>query len=757
MVTAFSLSLGDVPLPTALAAAAAVVVSLVTLVLEARRRGGPTTGLVLLRAGTVAVWAAVLLRVEVRTERPRPRRSRVAVLFDTSASMRLQDAPTPSERPRPRYDRARAAWTPAVERDLQRRGFDLSLHGFDTEVRGLGATATDLFGAPPAGTSSNLAAALAAVAGATRPPSGLLVISDGRVFDPATRDALLDTAAALGVPISTVAAGAPYARDVWIAGVDAPPFAFAENVVDIDVEVAAAGYESVTVDVHLRAGGTILETRAITLDGSGVPRKVRFDVAPERVGSFVYTAEVEGPRDQSTKDNDRRAFVLKVLRDKVRVLHVAGRPDWDVRALRILLHRDPNVELLSYYILRDLDDILRDPTPPEDLSLIPFPTETLFAEELGSFDLVILQNFDLFRHQVDAYQDDLARYVRDGGGLVLIGGDLGLSEPGPFSKDYAGVLPIDLRRPSPFEVRPVQVTATPDGRTHPVTAALVRGIDGGVRLPRLSDRNRVRLAPHAASIDTRVLLEADGAPLLLAAEPGKGRVLVLATASSWRLGFAPDLGFIDGARPYDALWLGAVRWLLREEGSERLMVDTDRSTYAPADAVVVEATALGADYAPEADVRLEGVVRPLDEADGDEAAPVERFDLVTGPLGTARTVVRGLPPGAYAVEVVRAMDGGEPDRARRVFLVAPPRAELADVDARPGTAFLRSLAERTGGVFADLARRDPIPTTPPVRSAEARGPAVGRTTRLWDRPAMLLAALALLVAEVWTRRRRGFV
>ena len=74
---------------------------------------------------------------------------------------------------------------------------------------------------------------------------------------------------------------------------------------------------------------------------------------------------------------------MKVLRDKVRVLHVAGRPDWDVRALRTLLRRDPNVELLSYYILRGFDDISREDTTAP-LSLIPFPTDELFEEQLGS-------------------------------------------------------------------------------------------------------------------------------------------------------------------------------------------------------------------------------------------------------------------------------------------------------------------------------------------------------------------------------------
>ncbi|HEY8375836.1 MAG TPA: hypothetical protein VIK91_05065, partial [Nannocystis sp.] len=114
------------------------------------------------------------------------------------------------------------------------------------------------------------------------------------------------------------------------------------------------------------------------------------------------------------------------MRDKVRALHVAGRPDWDVRALRTLLGRDPNVELLSYYILRGSDDADRE-DPLARLSLIAFPTDELFKEQLGSFDLVILHNFDALSHQVGRYLPDIGRYVEEGGALVVIGGDMGLA------------------------------------------------------------------------------------------------------------------------------------------------------------------------------------------------------------------------------------------------------------------------------------------------------------------------------------------
>ncbi len=56
------------------------------------------------------------------------------------------------------------------------------------------------------------------------------------------------------------------------------------------------------------------------------------------------------------------------------------------------------------------------------MSLIPFPTRELFEQELPSFDLIVLQNFE-FRPTASAtYLENIRSYVEGGGGLVMLGG-----------------------------------------------------------------------------------------------------------------------------------------------------------------------------------------------------------------------------------------------------------------------------------------------------------------------------------------------
>src|SRR5262249_680641 len=130
----------------------------------------------------------------------------------------------------------------------------------------------------------------------------------------------------------------------------------------------------------------------ITIEEGVTDYKVSFQFTPERVGKYLYEISTPVLDGEAIVENNARAFLLKVIRDKIRVLQVTGRPSWDVRYLRGQLKHNPNVDLVAFFILVTPTDL--DLVPTEEKSLIPFPTEELFEEQLRSFDLVVLQNFN---------------------------------------------------------------------------------------------------------------------------------------------------------------------------------------------------------------------------------------------------------------------------------------------------------------------------------------------------------------------------
>ena len=106
------------------------------------------------------------------------------------------------------------------------------------------------------------------------------------------------------------------------------------------------------------------------------------------------------------------------MRDRLRVLLVSGQPYPGLRVWRNLLKADPAVDLVHFTILRPPEK--QDGTPINQLSLIAFPTRELFQEKLDQFDLII---FDRYKHRGIlrlGYYDNIARYVNEHGGAVLI-------------------------------------------------------------------------------------------------------------------------------------------------------------------------------------------------------------------------------------------------------------------------------------------------------------------------------------------------
>ncbi|MBL4684074.1 MAG: VWA domain-containing protein [Nannocystaceae bacterium] len=765
-------------------------------------------GLAILALRLVAVLALVGLTLEVtlRIEQVTPSGRRVVVLVDRSASMALADAEVTGGATTRRQTRAEAVWKASSDARVAWRddGIVLDVRTFDLSTHPLAGELAETLTATPDGAASDLAGALSELAQPgrreTTPLAGVVVISDGLVASDDAADGHVQTVAqSLGVPITTVATGAPAIIDVSVANVRAGEFAFVENVVEFEAAIVAHGLAGAATTVQLRRDGELVSETRIRLPADGIQRDVHFEVAPDRVGQFVYEIVVPGMEGEATQANNRRAFVVKVLRDKVRVLHVAGRPDWDVRALRSLLRRDPNVELLSYYILRGIDDISREDTTAP-LSLIPFPTEELFEEQLGSFDLVILHNFDAVRHHVGQYVDNMARYVLEGGALVLIGGDLGLADGGYATPAMAAVMPIDSRDRAGLTEGRFRPGLTDAGRRHPITAwlAAAEGTSWEA-LPELSDFNRLSMTSRPATIGASALLvhpddsDASGQPrpILAVAEPGRGRTMVLATGSTWRLGFAPDLPLIDGARPYDLLWLGAVRWLLRDDSSGRLRLETDRPRYRVGETVELRVETATASYSPEPAVDVTWSVRRLDASsavatdddapDPSAAPPLRGGEWTTDGLGRARESLQALPVGAYEAIARRTPAADETDthddtrddtsddgrsalsqhESRRVFIVEPPGRELARVDADPGTDRLRRLAEAAHGEALSVVAGDTLPRALPLAdpsnllATDGMRVDTRRDVPLWNGWLALVVLVGAFGGEWLVRRRHG--
>ena len=731
-------------------------------------------------------WALLLLRLSVLLGlgfvlagpqsveiEERGQREVVAIVLDSSRSMEVEDTT--------RGSRAAAvgAWLEERQEDFEelQREFDLQFFLLGEELRpwsdgsavgsraqadgGVsGPTSASTLGLYSGGpipadeSATDLGAGLYGLRSAVggRRPAGVLLVSDGADRAALGRAAKAGEAAAIATfledfdsPVSTWTVGdTEELSDLSLAEVHAPPFGFVRRPLTVDVEVRRSGLPDEQVSVQLLGEGTVIAVKDVALDSDG-EGLVQFELRPDRIGYHSYRLVTEVPRDDVVPSNNQIEFTVKVVRDRTRVLQVTSRPSWDVKFLRRLLKTDPNIDLVSFFILRT-SDYEGDLARREPLSLIAFPYEDLFSQDLQGFDLVVLQNFwfgSFANFSDDQFLKNLADFVEQGGALMMVGGDItGEADYGqsPLSRVLPSVLPRSSWDGS--DRRP-QVTEA--GLRHPVTRLDRDGASNQQRwdqIPALTGHNSA-----GATVEGGITLLTTGPendPLLTVRSVGRGRTLLFSSDSSWRWALA----HVDGGgagRDHSIFWRNSLRWLVKDAEERQVQVVTDRENYQVGEEVAVQVRVLDADYSP----KVGEPVRVVAKAVGSEVLLLET-DSVTDDAGQVSLQLEATRAGTHAIEAEVSSIGEPFGRAEARISVHDREGELED--PRTQVELMTALAETTGGRV--LKGGSPDPNGMVVEPRQLMFTREQRSRPLWDRP-WILFLLGLPLGVEWVLRRRS--
>ena len=743
-----------------LALGGTAVVGIVVLAWRATRgaQGWRRATMIGLRAGAAAAALVVFLEPAVELRQVAREPNRIAILVDDSRSMGLaEDAkgPTRIERARRLLAASRdklAAWS---------RDHTIDYYTFSESIS---ATSADLANATARGKATLIRKALDQIRGRYegRDLAGVVLISDGAATGGFGEDsgdgALRDFLRSLDTRVHTVWAARTGLKDVAVAKVMADEFAFVRTVVRIDAVIRTTGMPAREVPVTLSTDGQPLRQKIVEFPAGDADVTVTFEVTPPRVGRYVYEVSVPVAPDEAVLVNNTRSFVVRVIRDKIRVLQVAGQPGWDVRALRQMLKSNPNVDLISFFILRTQDDVSL--VPNDEMSLIPFPTRELFEHQLPSFDLILLQDFEYLPYGLGDYLENIRSYVEGGGGLAMLGGSASFSSGGYYGTPVAAALPVELY--GPFDPGPVVDTQnfapqlTEAGTSHPITSLRYSAADNLAAwktLPQLEGVNLIASAkPDATVLATHPRIRTKAGkpmPVIVAGDYGKGRSLAVTTDTLWRWGFVAAARPGDDGRHYTKFWENAMRWLIQDPDLRNLHVDSDAVEYLPDAPVRVTVRLLGRDYQPvPGGVVALAVTRGADPARAEQVATA---NVKVGDDGTVLHELGGLAPGVYRV-AARATIAERQVDASDIFLVREAGNELDLPIGDPET--LATIASGTRG-----SALGPIDELPDLAFDPPRIVRVDSRTdvELWSRPGLLILVVGLLGLEWLLRQRSGYL
>ena len=511
-MSGFSLSLTPL-VPSALLIVLALgAVLVVALGLLARRRG------TLLRALGLALVLVALADPSLVREDREPLKDVVAVVLDRSASQSIRER-------RAQTDKARAE----IEKNFASLGH-VDLRFIDGGGVDSGNDGTRLF--------ASLNAALADV-----PPErigGAFLVTDGVVHDiPANVGAL-----GFNAPLHVFITGREGERDRRIELVEAPRFGLVGKEISVGIRVHDTGGSNEPVAVRLRRDGVNVANLRLR---PGL--LVRVPVLIDHGGPNVLEFEAAALPEELTDINNKAVLTVEGVRDKLKVLLVSGEPHSGERTWRNLLKSDANVDLVHFTILRPPEK--QDGTPISELSLIAFPTSDLFGRRIRDFDLIILDRYSNQTILPSVYFENMVRYVREGGALLIAAGP---DFSGPDGLFYSPLGKISPARPSAIIERPFRAQISEDGRKHPVTRALPGSENSP---PAWSEWYRQVAAERLRG--TAILNGVDNQPLVLLSREEKGRVGLMLSDQIWLWA----RGF-QGGGPHLDLMRRMAHWLMKE-------------------------------------------------------------------------------------------------------------------------------------------------------------------------------------------------
>jgi hypothetical protein len=605
-----------------------------------------------IRVLAVAAMALALLNPFVLREDREPLTTVVALVSDESASQGLDGR-----------DETTAAAHEALADSLKEfRGVELREIRAGGDTGRVAVDGTRLFDA--------IGASLADV-----PPDrigAVIMLTDGQVHDVPGDPSKI----APGAPFHALLSGHDGERDRRIVIDNAPRFGIVgeEQIITyrvLDDGVPAAAGERVAVTISRDGAPYALESVV-----PGAENQLIIDIP--HGGRNIVEFEAEPLLGELTDVNNRAVASIEGIRENLRVLLVSGEPHAGERTWRNLLKSDAAVDLVHFTILRPPEK--QDGTPINQLSLIAFPTRELFSEKIDEFDLIV---FDRYQHRgvlPILYFDNISRYVRDGGALLVAAGPDYAESGSLYDTPLSPVLPVAPT--GQIIEQPYHAEVTELGRRHPVT----RDLDGAASDPPNWGR-WFRLIDVDQPDGSVIMSGANDKPLLVLAREGEGRVALLLSDHAWLWA----RGYEGGGPHVDPLRRLA-HWLMKEP-------DLDEETLraeAHAGELIIERQTM-------ADTTEPVVVRSPSDA-------AQTVPLSAGEPGLWRATVPAREIGLYRIE--------QGERRAFAHVGAPNPREF--IDARSTDEKLRPLVDQSGGVIRRMNNESgalDLPRIVPVRSS----------------------------------------
>ncbi len=753
--------------------------------------------LILLRVAAASILLGCLLAPVVIEKKDITPPTHLSILVDTSRSMQLVDT-SMSEIPISRLNQVNQQLFNGTGQFLQtlRDRFEVHLYPFNTRLQRSVLLAQEGDSPLPPfeveGTLTDIGGAIRETVAAWKgqQTAGIVLITDGAHN---SGQFPLETITALEVPIYPIGVGSVEPpKDVQVQRVDYTPVAYTNHESVIRVSVVQTGYTGKTTQLSLREveSNTLVDAVTFTFNAhqdvnaieTRTKQRIELKLTPQSEGNFQYTVTLPTLDGELTEANNQKTFSVKVVKARLNVFYLEGRPRWDYTFLKRTLERDPDIEatcaILSSNRLKQLpvDNVLKrlDGYYPQATPVSETPQFPETLTELSNYDVLILGDLGA-EHLTKTQQRAIVDFVEtQGKPVIFLPSRNMLGVNGFQNTELASLLPIDIPR-NGCRVEDAEFTLqlTQSGAFHPMlqlsetsspTETDSRQLIANMpALPRFFSGFRLRGGA------TALMDNGKGMPILILQRAGLGKSLLIATEGFYNWDFGVKT-FKDRRYHtiYPRFWAQVLRWMATNTDDKNVYLTTDASTYAIGDTVKVTAYLYSETYQPQAGATVEIEVVPPDgvpfqvnssrssvvssQLGGESAIPdsslTDDREPATDSHFTARFVL--LQKGKYRIRATGRNANLKLGEDQIDIYAHPQLAELENPQLNED--LLKQLAGQTGGAYFTIADVESVPEN----IANVQNPIFVDAERdLWAHPLVLITVVGLLGAEWFLRKRVG--
>ena len=744
-----------------------------------------------LRLCVLVALIIIVFNPHERTQKMSFRPSRVAVLVDTSLSMRHPNEQVPVNASSPAKQsvpsRMQAvdkllADSPLIK-DLQKK-HQVSVYTFDQELTGphhvykkeqaeevptpanAESNQTAQSGVQidwnsllqPQGLETRLGESLGQlireINGSTL--SGIIIATDGASNAGTDLITANEVAKESKVRLITLGTGSPTKpANIQVAKIIAPTDVQFGDAFEITALLQAVGMpgRNVTIELLKKLKGEAQPTVVDSLDillptEEGLPLDVKFERTPSEEGEISYLVRVRGnqlAQDANAMDNELEHSV-NVFSRPTRALIIAGGPMRDYRFARTMLYRHPSIK----------SDVWLQSAPPgvsqdADELLYEFPERTALFE----YDVILA--FDVNWELLSPEQmQTLNEWVATGGGgIVMVAGDVYTPKLAQDAEKFQPILDLYPVSVNSFVRDYLDEEATQIRRIEWTQAGLDAGFlmltDDPATSKELwenfpgiyrcypSNGPKAAATVYAHFPDPKTQTEYGFSILMASQYYGEGRCFYLGSPEIWRLRSIEE-------DYYDRFWTKLIRNIGQgrtKRGTKRGTLILERDEYLLGQTVSVRVRLLNPEF------------KPLIQ----ESVPMEVIDPRGRPLvpnlllmhdrnrpGEYVASFRASLPGKYRFQLAVPNSKGQiVDGSLSVLL---PRLE--DESLSQNVKGLKELSRDTGGTYLAIGEAEKIPALLPDLGEEFL--VDERLKTLWDQQWVFFLLAGFLATEWLTRK-----